>query len=378
MKVLQVLPRIAAQSSGPSYSVTRLSEALVQAGCEVELNVLEPLPTHRPSVAVKAYPTWRLPGAHRLGWAPSMKKGMMESARGADIVHNHSLWMMPNIYCHAAARRGGCKLVFSPRGTLSEWSLNRSSGRKKLVWLAGQRAALFAADCLHATSEKELQEMRAVGLRQPVAVIPNGVDVPQLQHETAKVQPRTVLFLSRLHPAKNVDSLLKAWRVLETQFPEWRLQIAGPLAGDYPRQMQQLARSLGLARADFLGEVAGARKSDLLAAAELFVLPTNSENFGIAVAEALAHATPVIVTRGAPWGGVERHRCGWWIEQGQTSLRTAMSTAMALLDAERSEMGKRGRTWMENEFAWTALGRRMLETYAWLMGQAAKPAWVAA
>lgn len=376
MKVIQIVPRIAAHSSGPSYSVTRLSESLGQANCDVELNVLEPLPESKLNVLINAWPVSNFPGAKRLGWSPKMKMGLREAATSAEIVHNHSLWMMPNIYCHAAARRGGCKLVFSPRGTLSAWSLARSRWRKRAVWWAGQSAALFGADLLHATSEKELEEIRAFGLKQPVAVIPNGVDLPEILKGGCERSPRTLLFLSRIHPTKNLDILLFVWQKLQARFSNWQLQIAGPLDGQYPRRMQRLARELGLQRINFVGEVKGELKSELYEAADLFVLPTNSENFGMAVAEALAHGTPVVVTRGTPWGEVEERGCGWWIEIGQAALHSTLETAMNFPESVLDSMGRKGRDWMGEAFAWTILGERMKWAYQWLLDEQTRPLWI--
>jgi glycosyltransferase involved in cell wall biosynthesis len=368
MKVLQVVPRIADQSSGPSYSVKRLCEALQQAGAEVALHVLEPLPQDLPQGAMQAYPTGRFPGAWRLGWSPAMRQGLLEAARGADVIHNHSLWMMPNIYCHEAARVNGTKLVFSPRGTLSVWARRRSRLRKQVVWRLGQKAALFGADCLHATSEREAEDIRRIGLQKPVVTLPNGVDIPELSTKpVGRDKSLKLLFLSRIHPAKNVARLLKVWATLEPRYPDWHLDIAGPLIGSYPQRMQKLAEDLGLQRVNFLGEVKGAGKSAVLARADLFVLPTHSENFGLAVAESLAHGTPVIVTRGAPWAGVEQHGCGWWIEPGAEALEAALGRAMSGTGTELAAMGAQGRAWMEREFSWPRIGEQMLGAYAALL-----------
>jgi glycosyltransferase involved in cell wall biosynthesis len=379
MRVIQVVPRIAASSSGPSYSVSRLSESLQDAGAEVQLHVLEPLPAELPNVEVRTYPTRRFPGAWRLGWSPEMKKGLVAAARDADIIHNHGMWMMPNIYCHEAARTNGCRLIFSPRGTLSDWALNRSRFRKRLVWWGGQKGAVQAADRLHATSEKEGEEIRRFGLHQAIVVVPNGVDVPRrISRPPNARQERTLLFLSRIHPAKNLDRLLVAWAELQGVFPSWRLTIAGPDSGGYARRMRVLARSLGLNRVQFAGEVTGLEKSELLAQADLFVLPTQTENFAIAVAEALAHGTPAIVTRGAPWAGLEAHGCGWWIEHGQAVLTGALRTAMVRSPRELDEMGERGRQWMLRDFSWQGIGDRMLEAYHSLLAEAGNGAGAAA
>jgi len=370
-----VVPRVANQSSGTSYGVTRLSEALHNAGADIELHVLEPAPERGLDVSLCHYPARGFPGAWRLGWSPTMRRGIAAAVETADLVHNHSMWMMPNLYSHHAARRAGRPLVFSTHGTLSEWAMSRARLRKQLVWWAGQKAALEGAACLHATSESERDEMRKSGLKQAIAMLPNGVDIPE-NIATKEGTPPRLLFLSRIHPGKGVSWLLRAWKKLENRHPEWELVIAGPLSSSYADEMLAMAHDLGLQQIEFVGEVQGREKTDLIAGADVFVLPTHSENFGIVVAEALAHGTPVVVTKGAPWSGVAQHGCGWWIEKGAEALERTLDQAMCGSREELAAMGLRGRAWMEREFNWRLIGRQMLETYRWVLGRADQPAWV--
>jgi len=138
--------------------------------------------------------------------------------------------------------------------------------------------------------------------------------------------------------------------------------------------MQQLAKELRLERIEFCGPMYGADKWKAYREADLFVLPTHSENFGMAVAESLAAGTPVIVTRGAPWKGVETHRAGWWIDIGVEPLRLCLEEALAVPPRSLHEMGMRGRTWMSASYAWTAVGRQMKQTYQWLITGRDRPA----
>ena len=379
MKIIQVLPRIAAESSGPSYSVTRLSESLDALNQEVQLHVLEPIP-HRfahSKFQICAYPSGKLPGAWRFGWSSAMRRGLMQAGEDASIVHNHSLWMMPNIYVQKAAIVSGAKLVFSPRGTLSKWATQHSRVRKNLVWHGGQKSALLAADCVHATSQEEVEDIRRAGVSVPIALIPNGVDIPNmdLQPEVSKDQ-KTLVFLSRIHEKKGVDLLLHAWQQIAPLFPDWQLKIVGPLNGEYPRQMARLAQDLSLPRATFEGELTGDKKTDAFAAADLFVLPTHSENFGMAIAEALAHGVPVITTKNAPWSGLEAKNCGWWIDLTLPTLVEALAAAMNQPPEKLQEMGSKGRDWMASSFAWSSVAQDMLLLYKWIDGDGTKPEFI--
>lgn len=373
VRVAHVVPSIGSEASGPSYSVPRLCKALAQLDVDVRLHVLEPLPASPIFDQVAAYPT--LPLLRRLGVSPAMARRLKEEARRLDILHTHSLWMMPNMYPREAVRGARCKLVFSPRGTLSTWALRHSRWRKKLVWHMGQRAALQAADAIHATSDEEYGEIRAAGLAAPVAIIPNGVDIPPLNRQSAG-PTRRLLFLSRIHEKKGVDRLLRVWRRLQAEFPDWECLIVGPLAGHYPAQMQELARQLQVERLTFHGEALGTEKTAVFQSSSLFVLPTHSENFGMAVAEALANGVPAVVTRGAPWAGLAGHRCGWWIDNSDEALEQALRQAMRTPGEELTEWGMRGRAWMQRDFSWERIAEKMLLTYLWIKHGGETPDWV--
>lgn len=367
MRVLQIVPRIATESSGPSTSVPSLCRALAERGDDVELFALEPAAAKPIFDRVRYFPCAALPFAHRLGWSPRMRQALERESRAFDVVHTSSLWMMPNIYPGLVRERGDSKLVVSPRGTLSAWSRARSKLRKAIVWRLGQRAALEAADCIHATSVEELRDIRRMGLKTPVALIPNGVDCPESFVERDESRSRrTCLFLARIHPKKGVDRLLEAWRRLAADFPAWDCKIAGPLDSAYAQQVQADAGRSSEARVEFLGEVRGEAKARLFRAADLYVLPTHSENFGISVAEALSHGVPSIVFRGAPWEGLNEQGAGWWIEPDLEVLTNKMREAMQMSDAQRAAMGRRGHAWVRAEFAWPGLAARMQRVYRWL------------
>ncbi len=374
MKVIQVISRISDEASGPSYSVPRLSDALGQLETEVHLHVLAPAPKASPTYQIHPHPGWRF--LNRLGLSPGMRRALSREAGAAAVIHNHGLWMMPNIYPEWAVRGTACRLVVSPRGMLSVWSLRRSVWKKRVMWFLGQGKLLHASHCFHATSEIEYGEIRALDLRAPVAIIPNGIDIPALSTGVA-AGPRRLLFLSRINPKKGVDILLHAWQRVEPCFPEWELHIVGVSdPPNYQAQMKRLADDLGIHRVCFPSPAFGPDKTHQYQRADLFVLPTHSENFGLVVGEALAHGLPAIVTKGAPWSGLEERGCGWWIEQGVDSVAECLQSALALSPDKLREMGRKGRQWMEQEFSWKHVGGMMLETYRWLVGGGTPPAWV--
>ena len=375
MRLIHIVPAISEESTGPSYSVVRQCESLIAGGQDVTLGVLDWTPMASPPRFVKAFPLGM--GPRRLGCSPKMRRWLVKQAGAncVDIIHNHSLWMMPNVYSGVMARKHHVPLVISPRGTLSEWALQHGSLVKRPFWSLIQKPALVATSCFHATAKSEYEDIRRAGFRQPVAIIPNGIDIPSptaRQHRNV----RTLLFLGRVHPSKGLDLLLPAWRAVQDRFPHWYLVIAGPDNGGYLKKLQNLSDQLQLKRIEFLGEVKGKRKWEVYRAADLFVLPTYSENFGMTVAEALAAGVPVIVSRGAPWPDLEQRGAGWWINVSLDSLVTCLNYALTRPYDELTEMGERGRGWMEKEFSWKHLGQQMTETYRWIVHDGNKPEWV--
>jgi glycosyltransferase involved in cell wall biosynthesis len=304
-----------------------------------------------------------------------MLQGLRKVCANADIIHNNSLWMFPNVYPGWAVRGTKCKLVTAPRGALAEWSLNRSYWKKKIFGLLFQNAVLRQTDMFHATSEKEYLEIRAQGYRQPVAIVPIGMDLPDVEPRKARKarngeDVRRVVFFGRLHKVKGVDRLLLAWEQAARE--GWELVIAGPDCGML-EELKSIVAERKLPRVSFVGEINGHAKYEFLADADIYVLPSDTENFGITVAESLASGTPVIASQGTPWEGLEREKCGHWVPIGVEPLAAALKEMMALSDAERVAMGARGREWIRRDFAWEGIGAKMKAAYEWLLGQGDKP-----
>ncbi|HEY9278150.1 MAG TPA: glycosyltransferase [Methylotenera sp.] len=375
MRVIHVIPAITEEAAGPSYSVPRLCESLIDRGVELELVALssENATTNLPYL--KTFPLGL--GPKRLGISPKMKSWLKNEVGSghADIIHNHSLWMMPNVYPMSAVRGSKCPLVVSPRGTLSKYALNRSALQKRIFWYLLQASVLREAKCLHATAESEYEDIRRLGFKQPVCILPNGIDVPPLV-EKVNGSRKQLLFLGRIHPIKGIDNLLHAWQAVEHKFPEWDLHIAGPDNGGYLAEMQSLVKQLQLTRVIFVGPLFGADKLRAYREANLYVLPSHSENFGMTVAESLAAGTPAIVTKGAPWSGLEEENAGWWVDIGVEPLVSSLEKALVMTPNQLESMGHLGREWMLRDFSWVSVGEQFKVTYQWLLDGGKAPPWV--
>jgi glycosyltransferase involved in cell wall biosynthesis len=358
---------------GPSYTVPRLCQALAAAGVDAQLlSVAAPKGSEiaPEGESLRCFPTnWTsVPFVRELRCSPSLGRALRELAPKVDVIHNHGLWLMPNMEAGRAALLARKPFIVAPRGMLSAPALAFSRLKKRVVWALLQGNVVRGASCIHATSEQEHDEIRDFGLQNPIAIIPNGIDIPELDgHSTAATDAgRTVLSLGRVHPKKGLDRLIRAWAKVEAAHPEWRLRIVGPDELGHSRELAALARDLKTQRVSIEGPAAGAAKTAAYRDADLFVLPTLNENFAITVAEALAAGTPVIATKGAPWHGLEREGCGWWIDHGVEPLVATLAEAMKLERGVLRAKGAKGRAWMERDFSWDRVGLEMLNVYRWL------------
>jgi glycosyltransferase involved in cell wall biosynthesis len=234
---------------------------------------------------------------------------------------------------------------------------------------------LKRAGVLRATSEKEAEEFRALKLRQPIAIVPNGVEMPEgfRERRTQDRGQKTLLFLSRLHPMKGLKDLVTAWARIRPN--GWRVVIAGPSENNHQQEMESLADSLGVRRDfEFIGSVDDDQKWKLLSQTDLFVLPSYSESFGTAIAEALAAGVPVITTRATPWREIETYQCGWWVDVGADSIAEALSSAISCSREELRAKGLRGRELVVNNYSWDSAAKKLLPVFEWTLGRADKPA----
>lgn len=365
MRSLHVVPHVGNAASGPSYSVPALGRALGLQGCETTLltqayDPIEPSEGFENlSFPERSFP----PGLH---WSTELGRALKEHSAQRNVIHNHSIWLAPNIYSGLAARSSGTPLVLAPRGALSPAALEKSRWKKRMIWPL-QRITFQHATCFHATAEKEYEEIRTFGQKAPVAIIPNGIDLPD-PVECAPHPDRTLLFLGRIHPIKGLDLLLQVWRDLDPGTRKgWTLRIVGNDPDGHQGELEAMVQQQDIPNVNFAGPAFGADKTREYAAADLYVLPTKTENFGMTVAESLATGTPVITTRGAPWSGLEENGCGWWVERNKDALTASLVQAMSRPDAELAAMGAKGRDWVNRAFGWQGIARDMIEVYQWLI-----------
>jgi glycosyltransferase involved in cell wall biosynthesis len=291
-----------------------------------------------------------------------------------DIFHDSGLWWRHNRMIAATARRRGRPVVVSVRGMLEPAALNHRAWKKRLAWHFYQRHNLEKAAALHVTSDLEAKSVRALGLRSKIACIPNGISVPAQCPVRDLTRPKRMVFLGRLHPIKGLPMLLEAWaRIRPT---DWFLEITGPDEGGYRRRLEDQVEALNLnGTVCFTAPVGGAEKKALLARASVLVLPSYSENFGVAAGEALAEGLPVIATHGTPWAALESEGCGWHVATNVDGLERGLRNAFAAPQQQLTEMGRRGHAFAARAFSWNRVAGEMVALYQNILATNDRTGW---
>ena len=337
--------------------MSRLAEALAAEGVEVGLWAADGSAPTTPLLA-------RGVSVTRLG-------GPLESALKKfgrpDIVHDNGVWLIHNHRLAVLAAKRGIPRTVSTRGMLEPWAMSHKKLKKRLAWLAYQRKDLSLAAGIHATNATEARNIEILGLPVPVWVIPNGVDLPAVDSSpNINGGVRTALFLGRIYPVKGLPMLVEAWAKVRPS--GWRLVIAGPDEAGHESLIRKLVNDAGIGDViEFAGPLAGEAKREAFRAAELFVLPTHSESFGVAIAEALSYEVPVLTTTAAPWHELEARGCGWSVAPTSEGVADGLRVATAKSPGLLAEMGRQGREYVAANYAWDVIGP---EFCGWLSAMA--------
>lgn len=382
LKVAILTPSVS-RAAGGIFDIERRTAQSLAGFADLELRVYGTIDQHTEA----DLPSW-LPirplvfpfkGPQVFRFSPALQRAFL--ANDCDLVHANTLWTHASVILRRWKRMTGKPNVITINGMLDGWAVNNSQVRKRVAAFLYERANLDAASCLHVNTEMELRSVREYGLRNPACIIPNGVDLPSdlasgSSPWAAGVAGRPVLlFLSRLHPKKNLPSLLTAWAALQRRQPcSWLLAIVGWDQGGHEAILRRQTVDLGISDSvRFCGPSFGQDRGACYRDASAFILPSFSEGLPMVVLEAWAHAKPVLMTSqcNLPEGFVAG--AALRISTDPEGIAAGVNQVMEMSESNRSDMGQRGRKLVEERFTWPKVAAQMRQVYGWLLGVGPRP-----
>ena len=374
MNVIHVTESITSRGGGIATSVLGLANSERREGIRGPVHALlddgAPIPMEVP-IALRRHPVHE-----KLLMRRSREMGPALTWEEADLFHSHGLWAAPSIVVPRVARRRNLPWIVSPHGMLEPWALGQGRWKKRIAFRLFENRHLEGASCLRALCLAEAESIRSLGFEQPIAVIPNGVELPRISENGSEGPRKTMLFLGRIHPKKGLEQAIQAWARLHRSglLSGWRFVIAGWDEDGHRSRLERLCRSQGLQDSlTFTGPVFGDEKERLFREADAFILPSFSEGLPMAVLEAWSNALPVIMTEACHLEEGFDANAALLVQPEEASLAAGIEAMLSLEETARIEMGRRGRRLVERSYSWKAVTAEMTSVYDWVVGRSAQP-----
>jgi glycosyltransferase involved in cell wall biosynthesis len=390
--VIQLVHNLDTNHGGPARSVPILANGVQGIGMKQQLVSVSFNQNEKNDMIEKYNLKWVTSpktGPIISGYSFNLKKQLQRLIikEKYNLVHTHNLWNYIPWVASKVCQSLKINHIISPRGSLYEWNMAHHKYRKMGAWYLFQRSILENCACIHATALSELEAIRELGIRNKIAVIPNGVNVNEfdnikdLKYHKSNFgldsKRKYILFCSRIEKKKNLNLLIKSFCNLADFFPEWDLLIVGPIFNkQYFDYCMSIPQKLNLShRILYKGFVRGQKRIDAYGSSQLFVLPSFTENFGMAIAEALLAGIPVITSTGTPWLEINKHNAGWVVDPNLDSVQSALKDALNKSSDELIVMGKNGIE-IAKGYSSPVQAKKMYDLYAWSLGKGFKPDFV--
>lgn len=384
MKLLQTIASMNATGGGTSSCTYQLFNALYNLDPEVRLLSMAPKSSGTEVLGDGSQWLVNLPYDYRtpLGISRNIRNYLKNS--DAEIFHTNGMWMDVNHATCAIARSKGKPYLITPHGMMYKETLRRSWWKKRPLEALWYKKDIREASCIHVTCAEEMHHIRNYGYKGPVAVIGNPIEVPSyideinLRTDSNHLPDNTyaIGFLGRLHPRKQVELILQGLS-LHPDAKQIKVVIIGDGDSAYKEFLHKEADRLGLAgQVEFKGFINGREKFELLSRLSALFVPSDMENFGMIIPEALLVNTPVMASLGTPWEALNTHGCGWWTEASPESISQVIDQIVGMSPADLKSMGKRGAQYVRDNFAAPVIASRLMELYRWILGEAPKPEFV--
>jgi poly(glycerol-phosphate) alpha-glucosyltransferase len=374
VKILHVT-RGMLNSAGTTHVVKSLAEEQARRGADVSLWLCEqsgppPMLPDQALVDARIFQT-SVPLYHpgiSLGFARAAKRSIADF----DFVHVHGVWNFPSWWSMRTAIHAGVPFMVAPHGSFEPWAMRRNGRRKGIYAREVELPLMNRAWAIHALSLTERDQVKALGLAAPVEVLPNGVDLSwfgcaglDLRRFGVPAETRTLLSLSRLHPKKGIDVLIRGFAQFAKVVPNVHLLIAGSDQNDgYAGILRDLVNTNELgARVQFIGEIFAPAKYELLRAVDAFPLISHSEGLPIAVLEAMGASLPVIITPGCNLPEVATSGAGLVVDPDASEVTRALHAVFGD-GAAAARMITAARRTIETHFTWRQIADQSLALYS--------------
>ena len=384
MKILHIIPSVAPVRGGPSVAVIAMVKSLRHIGIDAEVvatndngNTLLEVPLNNlheyQSVPVRFFARFS-PNLHSMrefAFSTSLTAWLWQHLQDYDLIHVHAIFSYPSTIAMAIARIQNVPYIIRPLGQLCEWSLQQSRRKKEIYLTLIEKTNLKAAKALHLTSTQEQKELELLNWNLPNFILPHGLVLPnpiadarQQLHQILNIPLETpiILFLSRLHPKKGLDYLIPALAQLADQ--KFAFVLAGNGSPEDEAELDRLIQENNLGDRTYkLGFVSGEKKHICLQGADLYALTSHSENFGVAVLEALASGTPALVTTGVALSDlVKEQDLGWVVD---LEIGAIVSSVQEFLDNPdmAKQKGDRAAQYVAASYSWEKIALNLKSIY---------------
>ena len=383
MRLCVLTASVSRNAGGFFVSVRRLTQSIYNAGVHCRIHAFKDEHTHEDVGAWMPLEviTYSRKGLSIFPVSGTMRQAVTDSR--PDIVHCHGLWLFPSLVDLSIKRSLNTPYVISPRGMMDPWALKNSAWKKKIIGYIFENRHLRNATCIHALCQSEANSIRAYGLKNPIAVLPNGIDLPDQQefalppwHGVIEHGSKVLLYLGRLHPKKGLPNLLAAWKQVQekTTGVDWILAIAGWSQGGHEQELKDRATALRLEQnVIFVGSQFGEGKAACYHHADAFVLPSFSEGLPMVILEAWAHGLPVLMTPQCNITEGFAANAALSMTPDVESIVAGLEKLMKMSERERAAMGARGKQLVRGTFSWSTIAAQMIEVYSWVLGEGKQP-----
>lgn len=283
-----------------------------------------------------------------------------------DIIHINGCWMLQCSLTIFWAKAKGYPVILSPHGMLEPWDIRKNYWTKKLpALLLYQKHSINLCNCLIATSEIEKSNLLSLNYNKNVTIVPNGIITNGIECKESWEENKIILFLALYRKNKGIDLLMDSISQIKEKLKGWKIIIAG-IESDYTiNDLKLMAQNYGIAEmTEIAGPLFGKEKWNAYRKADVFILPTLNENFGIVIAESYLSGTPVITTKGAPWKLIQDNKCGWWVDRNTKNISKSILEFLATTPNERMRMGLKGAEIVIKNYSSEIVAKKMVEVYS--------------